>query len=64
MVEVFKTNVNEISQAKYLLASLLQQFPDYIINFDLNDCDKILRLEGEKIDAKGVIILLNQSSVS
>jgi hypothetical protein len=47
MVEVFKTNVRRRSQAKSLLALLRQYFPDSRINFDLDDCDKILRVQGE-----------------
>ena len=46
MVEVFKTNVQEISQANRLLALLHQHFPGSKITFDLEDCDKILRVEG------------------
>jgi hypothetical protein len=47
MIEVFKTNVLESSQATELVALLLQHFPGSKINFDLNDCDKVLRVEGE-----------------
>jgi hypothetical protein len=47
MVEVFKTNVKRQSQAKNLLALLRQYFPNSRINFDLDDCDKILRIQGE-----------------
>jgi hypothetical protein len=46
MVEVFRTNVQEISQANRLVALLHQHFPGSKINFDLEDCDKILRVEG------------------
>lgn len=45
-IEVFKTNVEKPSEAKRLLGELLQQFPQYRFNFDLDDCDKILRAEG------------------
>ncbi len=47
VVEVYKTNVQEISQANRLLALLHQHFPGSKINFDLEDCDKILRVEGK-----------------
>ena len=49
MVEVFKTNVKQKRQAKNLLNALSRQFPLYRINFDLEDCDKILRVEGENV---------------
>ena len=44
MVEIFKTNVLEASVACRLVDLLLQQFPGCKINFDLHDCDKILRV--------------------
>ncbi len=47
MVEVFKTDVTKKKQAKLLLSVLSQQFPFTAINFDLDDCDHILRIEGE-----------------
>ena len=45
LVEVFKTNVEQEVQAAKLLAALIDYFPAYKINFDLQDCDKILRVE-------------------
>lgn len=54
MVEVFKTNVTPMSKAKMLIQSIEKHFPDYKTNFDLSDCDKILRVEGENISAKGL----------
>ena len=52
MIEVFKTNVQHSEQTKLLLKILLQQFPQHKINFDLDDCDKILRVEDKNISAK------------
>ena len=45
MVEIFKTDVEEVSKADMIVEKLLQHFPTYRINFDLHDCDKILRVE-------------------
>ncbi len=45
-VEVFKTNVEKKSQSKMLLGVLHETFPSLKINFDLSDCDKVLRVEG------------------
>ncbi|MEO5683521.1 MAG: hypothetical protein ABIQ88_12810 [Chitinophagaceae bacterium] len=47
MIEVFKTNIGEVSQAKQLIGLLLQHFPGSKINVDLHDCDKVLRVEGD-----------------
>jgi hypothetical protein len=59
MVEVFKTDVKQRAQATLLIAGLSKQFPLYSINFDLDDCDKILRIEGNDICISTIIQLLN-----
>lgn len=58
MVEVFKTNVQEVNQAKELTDLLLEHFPDYDITFDLEDCDKILRAEAPTVKCEKIITLL------
>jgi hypothetical protein len=45
MVEVFKTNIERERTAARIKLELLEQFPDCKINFDLEDCDRILRIE-------------------
>jgi hypothetical protein len=59
IVEVFKTNVWEDELAKHLIVKLLDHFPQHKINFDLQDCDKILRVEGEQVSSKRVIEVIN-----
>lgn len=44
-IEVFKTNVYAEAEAAKIINFLLKQFPHYKINFDLDDCDRILRIE-------------------
>jgi len=44
MVEVFKTNVQDPYQAKMLIDHIHATFREYRANFDLEDCDKILRV--------------------
>ena len=44
MIEVFKTNVHEICEAQKIIVLLLENFTQHKINFDLHDCDKILRV--------------------
>ena len=58
MVEVFKTNVQE-HMAIALLGALSAAFPHCRINFDLEDCDRILRVEGSNICNETIIQLLN-----
>lgn len=49
MVEVFKTNVPNTRQAKLIIQKLAEVFPEHKINFDLSDCDRILRIQGNDI---------------
>ena len=61
MVEVFKTNVQKKTQSKMLLAVLSETFPSFKINFDLSDCDKVLRVEGDNIKALRIMILVKEN---
>ncbi|MEO5781895.1 MAG: hypothetical protein ABIQ07_01410 [Ginsengibacter sp.] len=61
MIEVFKTNVGEVYAAQKIMASLVEHFPESKINFDLHDCDKILRFEGEIILASKVISIVKEN---
>ncbi|HWA34687.1 MAG TPA: hypothetical protein VG737_11180 [Cyclobacteriaceae bacterium] len=45
MVEVFKTNVDDSESAVTLAAAIHKTFESYCATFDLEDCDKILRVE-------------------
>ena len=59
MVEVFKTNVQHRELAEQL-ASILRERLDFSrINFDLEDCDKILRVEGKQICVEMIIEILS-----
>ena len=60
MVEVFKTNVQRKTESKKLLCILSEAFPSCKINFDLSDCDKVLRTEGENIEAFRIMILVKE----
>jgi hypothetical protein len=55
MVEVFKTNVENKEYAQLLLRKLMAQYPNYQINFDLQDCDHILRVEGNQVESRRII---------
>lgn len=48
MIEVFKTNVECPDQAMMLLDQIHRNFSDYKANFDLQDCDNILRVKSAK----------------
>ena len=60
MVEVFKTNVRKKAQSKKLLCLLSEVFPSFKINFDLWDCDKVLRVEGDHIEAFRIMVVVKK----
>lgn len=59
MVEVFKTNVEKETDTNYIIAVIKREFPTYQINFDLEDCDKILRVEGVNLQSNQIIEYVN-----
>lgn len=60
MVEVFKTNVNDKDLAFAMIELIHKTFEGYRANFDLDDCDRILRIESceNQIEPSMVINLL------
>lgn len=58
MVTVFKTNVQCPAKAVFIVNGLLSEYPAFRINFDLEDCDRILRVEGKHIEINGIIASL------
>ncbi|WP_215223949.1 hypothetical protein [Echinicola shivajiensis] len=57
MVEVFKTSVEAVEDKQFLLDKLQKEFPHYKINFDMEDCDKILRIETIEPDINSLSII-------
>ena len=57
MIEIFRTNIDCPDKAAALSAAINGLFPHYRINFDLQDCDKILRIVAQTIDHQAVIQL-------
>ena len=56
IVEIFKTNVSNQQLANKIIMDLNQLFPDYNINFDLEDCDKVLRVKStNSINIAGIV---------
>ena len=60
MVEVFKTNVDDRDRASWLIEQIQDSFCNYIASFDLEDCDRILRVEAFSLQASAVIEKLNR----
>ena len=66
MVEVFKTDVKELAHAYILIDEIHKTFSGYKANFDLHDCDNILRVETHsgEVQASSIIDLLKDSGFS
>jgi hypothetical protein len=58
MVLVFKTNVDSLSKVKRITPKLNSLFPKAKWNFDLEDCDRILRYESDKDVMKEILLLM------
>ncbi|SEK52976.1 hypothetical protein SAMN05661044_00462 [Olivibacter domesticus] len=57
MISVFKTDVSSKVDADSIINSLKRQFPDGKFNFDLEDSDRVFRIEYNK-DIIGEVIRL------
>lgn len=51
MIEVFRTNVQDPNHAIMLVSQINKTFDGYVANFDLEDCDNVLRV---KFQAGGI----------
>ncbi|HMG89299.1 MAG TPA: hypothetical protein VK589_04545 [Chryseolinea sp.] len=61
MIEVFKTDVKDPEDANKLLFEIDTKFTGCIANFDLTDCDRILRIKHPApIDPAAFIELLDR----
>lgn len=65
MIEVFKTSVQNPMQAQVVQQLLLAQYPAIEVNFDLEDCDNILRIKNieEASDIDSIIKVLNETGI-
>jgi hypothetical protein len=65
MVEVFSTNVADPEQAKHLVKTIQKTFQGYRANFDLADCDRILRIQGPNgsIQTEALLLMLKGMGV-
>lgn len=60
MVEVFKTDIESTLVAAELIHDLEYYFPSSEISFDLEDCDRILRIAAEVVPATEVISVVKR----
>ena len=62
MIEVFKTDVDDSKYADILVEHIQRIFQGYEANFDLQDCDKILRVKNVlgNVNSDHLIKMLNR----
>jgi hypothetical protein len=68
MVEVFITDIKRRAQAKKMVKAIEQLCSELKINFDMDETGlpfpqghTVLRVEGENIDAKRIILMVKKS---
>lgn len=60
-VEVYKTNVDDISTANKILDEIRQSLPKSDPSFDMDDCDKVLRVENNSgIDTVSIVKIVHK----
>lgn len=63
-IEVFKTDLLTEYDALKLRAAISASFPNYAVNFDLSDCDHIMRVVSpDRVDVSALIGLALQVNV-
>lgn len=62
MIEVFKTDVKDRAFASLLIEQIHKTYTGYTANFDLDDCDNILRVKSVSgnVQADPLILLLEE----
>ena len=61
MIEVFKTNIHTHTDATLVKEKIMLAYPSCLINFDLEDCDRILRIDGHGFLPEKVIDIVCSS---
>ncbi len=59
-IEVFRTTINSKRSAAKILKTLHALFPTSKITIDLNDCDRVLRIEGVVFDIQKAMKLVKE----
>jgi len=64
MIGIFKTDVQQPGTANLLISKLMLLFPGARVSFDLDDCDRVLRVEGQNICCETIVRLVKSSGCS
>lgn len=57
-VEIFRTDVEDATEAESIILELQIRYPMMKANFDLDDCDRILRVAGEMVNPEHIIEIM------
>lgn len=60
MVAVFKTNITHPADANKIINKLLGAHPNFTISIDLEDEDRILRVEGDCFDIVEICAMIER----
>lgn len=63
MIEVFKSNIIKKKQANEFKKECLNKYPNYQITFDLEDCDKIVRVEAKSLNVKDIMDIAHNANI-
>jgi SAM-dependent methyltransferase len=63
MIEIFKTDIQDETRANVIREALLEAFPTAKICFDLDDQDRILRIEDESIEPMQIVSIVNATGM-
>lgn len=64
MIKVFKTDVQHVNSAKNIIDDLLAKYPCFRITFDLEDEDKVMRVEGAFFEKQNIVQCLKNQGYS
>lgn len=59
-VKIFSTDIENRTQVNDISAAICSLFPHSIVTVDLEDCDKVLRVEGNIPTSEYIINLLSK----
>jgi len=57
MIEVFKTNVTKPVHAAAIVSAIRSMRGHYHVNFDLDDCDRIMRVKSERGEVEKELLI-------
>ena len=60
MIEVYRTTVTDFDESQLLIKLLQDVMLGAEVTFDLEDCDKVLRIKADYIDRNQVISILSR----